>query len=254
MSQDTHAPQQHPEVPETHAVINPYSWAQAGFSAAWLLAANHLYQWQIGSIKNDKYNHPDRVYESGSENYEDMEWALGTFEKRAWYKASWSIIDVYAPQLILWTLNHYFDNEGGLIHRYYWRYTQAMQVLSFLPVWYFNQIESAYAQYDWLNYYEETDSTPFYTMPFYYDPEELTYGNWESMDLIQNKRIGQFKTLTVVGVLMQYFIYKGIREEYFAACDRNALAELEAEGEAGEAEEPVDEFDEEVFFLRSERE
>ena len=59
--------------------------------------------------------------------------------------------------------------------------------------------------------------------------------------------MANFEAFAVAFVLAQYFIYKGIREEYFAACDRNALAELEMHAEE-DNEEPVAEFEEEAFF------
>lgn len=56
------------EVPQTHQLINPYSWAQLAVTVLWLGEANYLYQWQIGSIKNDKENFPDRLHYA-SESY-----------------------------------------------------------------------------------------------------------------------------------------------------------------------------------------
>lgn len=175
---------------------------------------------------------------------------METYEVRAWRKGIWSIVKVYAPQLLLWTLNHYFDNEGGLIHRYHWRYTQAMQVLPLIVMWHAFHIENAYAlTEDWNDEWEYESDNDYRTEPYLYDFDY--YGNgwndYDSLMIDQFIEMQNFKSFAVAGVLAQYFIYKGIREEYFAACDRNALAELETH-DAEEDEEPAAEFEEDAFF------
>ena len=78
-----------------------------------------LWQWYPKEVKNNNLFYPDRI--AGTVTH-DEEWALSTREITAWTNSSNLSLGLYGPAFLLWGMNILYDNEGGRLHTWSFKF------------------------------------------------------------------------------------------------------------------------------------
>ena len=97
---------------------------------------------------------PDRTYTAGITNTDryDIDWALAAPETVAWNQASNWMYSVYGFGFLVWMLNMGIDNNGGNLHEFFWRVTQAFQVVPLMQAYLAWKVLTSYS----FDYYSES--------------------------------------------------------------------------------------------------
>lgn len=190
--------------------------------------------WLKSEIEGDSTRYPARV--DGTDAF-DMEWAVETEEVRAWDSAGSFVMWSYAASLLVWGLNFGMGNNGGSLHRVFYRASHLFPLVTLGSLYKVYRIEAAYLMNDWFRYYKNMGvdnggsvarSEFMYlldptedddTSPHYYNPTEHNDKIW-----------GAVLTQLLIGVVAFY------AQSTFEAQWTEGLAIAEAEAEAAEEE------------------
>jgi hypothetical protein len=107
--------------------IAPYTIIWGAGALGMVAFADWIYQEYDVEYNDDNLLFPDRTYTAGVINTDryDIDWALAAPETVAWNQASNWMYSVYGFGFLVWMLNMGIDNNGGNLHEFFWRVTQA---------------------------------------------------------------------------------------------------------------------------------
>jgi hypothetical protein len=96
---------------------------------------------------------PDRTYTAGATNLDryDIDWALESPEVVAWTQASDWMSVIYGFGFLTWMANMGIDNNGGNMHEFFWRVTQAFQAVPLIQAYLAWKVITSYS----FDYYNE---------------------------------------------------------------------------------------------------
>ena len=117
---------------ETDTVAPARQRVEISRERIWFLATSALtfhgammWYWYPDSIRREKriQERPELVGDYDTASF-DKTWALGTKEMRAWSWTSEVFFASFGTGWCLWLANEFLDNEGGDIHRIFYRFAQ----------------------------------------------------------------------------------------------------------------------------------
>lgn len=124
--------------------------ASFGIACLYGVYSGFSLDWLTSEIEGDA-RYPARV--AGTDAF-DQDWAVETKEVTAWKDAGSFMLQSYAVATLLWGANFFIGNNGSTLHRVFYRFTQAFQLVPFLNLIKIYQIKSSYLINDWFSYYD----------------------------------------------------------------------------------------------------